>query len=184
MNAGWIPSMIKDFSRKKATHFQPISAMEDRLFVTAEMHGLCREDLGRVQIVSNNFHLNTLISDFLMSQRVEICFSTDLASLQDSNVLLVDIDSLGGIELVADQLRVVRTRSRSCIIILLSAEFSRDDFDADRLSVCDASLRVPFSYARLEQALIEADNNNMVWQDQWVKPGSVIWAQQSQGVSI
>lgn len=182
MNAGWITSMTKSSLRKKATQFQPIAAAEDRLFSTAVMHGICWEDLGRVQIVSNDCYLKTLLADALLDARADICFSNDLARLQHSNVLLVDIDSLGGILGSIDQLLCLRTQNRPRITILLSAEFSRDDFDANRLWVCDASLRLPFSFARLEQAFVEADNNNMVWQDQKVRPDLALWAPTSRRI--
>ena len=181
MNTGWIPSMIKTmFSEKKAMQFQPCATMDDRLFTSAMMHGVCFEALGRVEIVSVDHDLTKRLAEVLLDQSADICFSRDLASLQNSNVLLVDIDGLGGILGLIDQLLCLRAQNRSRIIILLSAEFSRDDFDADRLSVCDASLRLPFSYARLEQAFVEAESNNMIWQDQRIRPPHAIWASKAQ----
>lgn len=170
MNAGWISSTLLNLFKEKATHLQPVSDLEDRLFAGALMHATCWEDLGRVQIVSTDCYLKLQLSDVLQSQRADVCLSTDLASSDQSNVLIIDLDSLGGILKVIDQLLVMRVLKPSCMMILLSAEFSRDDFGASRLSVCDASLKLPFSFPRLELALVQADLNNMTWQDRRHRP--------------
>jgi hypothetical protein len=183
MNAGWISFIAAPFGGKKAAKFQHIAAVEDRLFTAAVMHEIRWEDLGRVQIVSNDAHLRASLADVLLDQRVEICFSHDLSGLENSNVVLMDIDSLGGIVRLIDQLLILRAQNRNLIIILLSAEFSRDDFDTDRLAICDALLRLPFSFARLEQAFVEADKNNMVWQDQRVRPTLSRCTQPSQAIA-
>ena len=175
--------MTKSFFGKMETQFQPITKVGVRPSTAPVMHGICWEDLGCVQIVSNDFYLKASLADVLLDQQADVCFSNDLESLEHSNVLLVDIDSLGGISWSIDQLLVLRAQRRSRITILLSAEFSSDDFDANRLWVCDASLRLPFSFARLEQAFVEADNNNLVWQDEQVRPALAVRAPQSLAIA-
>ncbi len=59
--------------------------------------------------------------------------------------------------------RAVTDAAPDVQIILLSAEFSEDEFDTSRLAICDVSLRLPISFARVEHALIEAELNNAVW---------------------
>ncbi|MBI1416918.1 MAG: hypothetical protein GC146_06830 [Limimaricola sp.] len=86
-----------------------------------------------------------------------------LADLPRSTMLLVDIDFLGGIVRVIDQLIELRRQRRDIIVILMSTEFGRHTLDQTRLAVADVSLRLPCSFASLELALTEAELNNDVW---------------------
>ena len=49
-------------------------------------------------------------------------------------------------------------------MILISDEVRFHDFSADRLPLCDVTLRGPLSAPALELALAEAPANNMIWQ--------------------
>ncbi|MCI5101162.1 hypothetical protein [Phaeobacter italicus] len=77
--------------------------------------------------------------------------------------LFVDIDGLGGVSAVIDDLWDLRLRYPSITVILISAEFETDDFDMNRRNLGDVSLRDPVLYASLELALLEAPNNNSHW---------------------
>jgi hypothetical protein len=61
-------------------------------------------------------------------------------------------------------LRSFRERHPDSPVILLSDEFSLDDFGTDRLTLCDVSLRNPFNFASFGATLGEAKAHNGVWQ--------------------
>lgn len=79
--------------------------------------------------------------------------------------LIVDIDSLGGLGEVVEDLLKVRAAHPGLPVIIISADFTHDEYGLHRLAICDVSLRAPVSLAHLDLALIEADINNMVWSD-------------------
>lgn len=150
--------------------FEKVSSIEDRLFETATMHGISKAEIGTVQIVSSNGRVSNGIASMLRDQGIIAYCSSKLDELNPSDVLFVDIDALGDLLNVTEQLRAMRLASPSLITIILSESFRKDDYQTSRLSVCDASLKLPVSFPRLEQALMEADLNNMVWQDLCKEP--------------
>lgn len=87
-----------------------------------------------------------------------------LARRSAFGLLVVDIDGFGGPELVVARLMDLRRRAPSLPVIVISAEVQFHDFTAERLAVCDVTLRAPISAAALELALAEAAVNNLLWQ--------------------
>lgn len=79
-------------------------------------------------------------------------------------MLIVDIDGFGGPALVVDRLVDLRRRHPSLPVIMISGEVRFHDFTAERLGVCDVTLRAPVSAPALELALAEAAVNNLLWQ--------------------
>lgn len=81
-------------------------------------------------------------------------------------VALVDVEGAGGIAVAFDGLRVLRDRRPDLPLILVSDDFQANDFTAERLALCDASLRAPVARAALETALTEScEVNNPAWQE-------------------
>lgn len=79
--------------------------------------------------------------------------------------ILVDVDGLGGISVIYSELRRIRDTIPELAVILVSSEFSADDFSLERLPLCDACLRARFTADGLDFAMTEsADVNNKVWQ--------------------
>ncbi|MEO3480734.1 hypothetical protein AAFO90_24180 [Phaeobacter sp. CAU 1743] len=77
--------------------------------------------------------------------------------------LFVDVDGLGGIEAIIDDLLDLRRFLPRLPVVLISSEFSRDEFDLTRVSVCDCSLKAPLSQASVDYAIVQSRVNNMVW---------------------
>lgn len=87
-----------------------------------------------------------------------------LARRSAFGMLVVDIDGFGGPELVVERLMELRRRAPSLPVIVISTEVQFHDFTAERLAVCDITLRAPVSAAALDLALAEASVNNLLWQ--------------------
>lgn len=79
-------------------------------------------------------------------------------------LLILDLDTLGGISRLFDSLRLIRECAPTVPVIILSEEFSSDDFSVSRLAVADVSLRKPLGLKRLEVGVTEAAVNNVTWQ--------------------
>ena len=77
--------------------------------------------------------------------------------------VIFDLDSFGGITEVYDGLRNVRDTYPKVRVIVVSGSFLVNDFDLERLPLCDASLRWPVRSKTLEEAFHHADTNNKVW---------------------
>lgn len=87
-----------------------------------------------------------------------------LAHRRFFSMLILDIDGFGGPELVVARLMDLRRRHPSLPVIVISAEVQFNDFTAERLTICDVTLRAPVSAPALELALAEAAVNNLLWQ--------------------
>jgi hypothetical protein len=155
---------VFSLNRKPFVHCHKVLPAESRPSASAIMHGVSKEDLGIVQIVSSDNYIKRMLGSILCAQSFEVCFTQDLDNLARGRILIIDIDGLGGILNVIDELIAFRVANPAVITVLMSEDFQRDEFEGSRLWVCDASLRLPFSFSRLEQALIEADLNTLVWQ--------------------
>lgn len=79
------------------------------------------------------------------------------------SLLLIDIDSLGGIAATIDDVIRLRDAQPGIPLILLSAEIHGSDFSTERLRLCDVTLRAPVSHSALELAIVEAACNNLIW---------------------
>lgn len=77
--------------------------------------------------------------------------------------LFVDVDGLGGIEAVIDDLLDLRRYLAKLPVVLISSEFSRDEFDLTRVSICDCSLKAPLTCESVDYAITQSRVNNMVW---------------------
>lgn len=78
--------------------------------------------------------------------------------------IAVDLDSLGGITRIFETLRDLRDALPATPVILLSRDFSRNDYGTHRLSLGDVSIRVPFTVNAFEIGLLQAQVNNKLWQ--------------------
>lgn len=80
------------------------------------------------------------------------------------SMLLVDLDDLGGIAAVVDDLVAIRAAVPDLPVLLFTQETEADDLSRLRLALCDATLKLPVSQTRLDLALCEAQQNNAAWQ--------------------
>jgi hypothetical protein len=79
------------------------------------------------------------------------------------SILIIEIDGLGGITAVIDQLMDLRKRVPEIPVIVVTSEIQSSDYSTERLAICDVTLREPVWHALLEIGLGEAIVNNMVW---------------------
>jgi hypothetical protein len=79
--------------------------------------------------------------------------------------LVVQIDGFGEIEDVVDQLMVFRRNAPAVPLILISSGFRQDRLGAERLALCDVSLRDPVGLGHLHSVLEQAFQNNILWQE-------------------
>jgi len=87
-----------------------------------------------------------------------------LATMRSRHVhVIFELDSFGGITEVYDALRKVRDTYPKAVVIAVSGSFLVNDFDLERLPLCDVSLRWPVRSKTLEEAFHHADANNKVW---------------------
>jgi len=80
-------------------------------------------------------------------------------------MLLVDLDTLGGIGTIVEGLMRLRLGRPDIAVILLTEEMDAHDFGTERLVVADITLRLPCAFASFEFALAEAPINNALWQE-------------------
>ncbi|PTV97629.1 hypothetical protein C8J27_101746 [Rhodobacter aestuarii] len=80
-------------------------------------------------------------------------------------LLLVDLDTLGGVAVMAESLMRLREGRPDISIVLLSEEVAGHDFGLERLALADITLRLPCAFASFEFALAEAPINNAIWQE-------------------
>ena len=88
-----------------------------------------------------------------------LCHCPDQASLA-----MVSIDGFGGIIETIEPLRQLRECAPHLPLIVMSAEVEGSDFSTERLALCDVTLKTPVGPAALRRALIDAKDNNAVWQ--------------------
>jgi hypothetical protein len=77
--------------------------------------------------------------------------------------LIVDVDSVGGLHCIFDQLWRTRTRHPEVVVLLLSRHFKSDDYSLERLPICDVSLINDTLELRIYFALAQAIRNNQEW---------------------
>lgn len=78
--------------------------------------------------------------------------------------VIVDVDSFGDVGAAIDLCLYVRNASPDVPLILVASEVSADDFTAERMSACDATLRAPVSAGRMREAIRAAHQNNARYQ--------------------
>lgn len=83
---------------------------------------------------------------------------------QQVGLVVVDLESCGGIASIVSDLMAFRQAYVDTPVILISADSEVDDFSTERLAIGDVTLRGPVSVSRLDLALAEAQINNQVWQ--------------------
>lgn len=73
------------------------------------------------------------------------------------------IDDLADLEDVLDDLRDFRKSTPTVPLLLVSSRFARDDLSAERLAICDASVRNGCNASALDAAIFAAIQNNRGW---------------------
>lgn len=79
--------------------------------------------------------------------------------------LVVQIDGFGEIEDIVDQVMAFRRNAPGVPLILISTGFRQDRLGAERLALCDVSLRDPVNLGQVQAAVDQALQNNLLWQE-------------------
>jgi hypothetical protein len=90
--------------------------------------------------------------------------------------LFVDVDSLGGVDTILEDLLELRKYLPGLPVVLISSGFSRDEFDLTRAAICDCSLKSPLSSRSIEEAISQSRINNMVSAESYRTCPSVVSA--------
>lgn len=77
--------------------------------------------------------------------------------------LVIDIDSQGALASAIDSIIQIRNQRPNLPIILISALVKQNDFDLERLPLCDVTLRLPVAAEDFLFAVEEAKVNNRIW---------------------
>jgi DNA-binding response OmpR family regulator len=91
--------------------------------------------------------------------------SLSYAEAESYDIIFVDIEGLGGLDRAIDPLANLRLDNPTVPVVMISDQFSRDDFGTSRQTLGDVSLRSPVLYPSLELSLFEALENNKSWQE-------------------
>jgi hypothetical protein len=158
-------SNVRDERLNYSNCFTDADEIADRLQRGPLFHGVSLEDLGQVLVVSSDMLFVHNFGEILNSNKFKWRSSENVSAISDCDLAIVEIDSLGVLSYLVDELIEIRMHHPQCSIILVSAEFLDDDFGMTRHSICDISLRRSHSFARLEQAFVEALQNNLNWQE-------------------
>ncbi|MDX5414192.1 MAG: hypothetical protein LPK02_14230 [Rhodobacterales bacterium] len=78
--------------------------------------------------------------------------------------VVVSVEDCGGIGFIFDTLKRFRRAYPQTPVILVSADFSKDDLTCERLPLADVSLRLPLVAGRVQNAMETALLNNVRWQ--------------------
>lgn len=79
------------------------------------------------------------------------------------SMAVLDVDSLGGILELSDDLMDFRAEVPEVPVMLVSAGFSQDDLTEERLPMCDASVRTPARLPSIVKGVAAAIENNKTW---------------------
>lgn len=79
------------------------------------------------------------------------------------SLVILDLDSFGGILELSDDLMEFRAEAPEVPVLLLSSGFSQDDLSEERLPMCDASVRSPALSPSIAKGVKAAVENNKSW---------------------
>jgi CheY-like chemotaxis protein len=83
---------------------------------------------------------------------------------EQGTLLIVVLDYLLSNSDIIEDLNRLRRRRTSCGIILLSADFSKDDYSKERLVIADVSLKLPLDHdLSPQEVLLAVSTNNKAW---------------------
>jgi len=136
-----------------------LSSLSPRLFRRTAF--VSRDDLpdgGRLALVE----IGGLVCSYESLSTLDGVLSSQ-SSTVDS--VLVDVDGCGGIVQLIDSLMQFRRKHPFIPVILASREVQCDDLSEVRLTIADATVKLPLSRARIIEAQSAAVVNNGIWRD-------------------
>lgn len=97
-----------------------------------------------------------------MTADVEKLVDPAIAALGSTH-LLVNLDSFDDLDSGVDTLLGLRRDAPDTVVVLCSADVGDDDFGPERAMICDATLQLPLTPARLGQGLWKGMSNNVAF---------------------
>lgn len=137
----------------------------------ARFYGLDADSISVVYVLSHRGGAGLACLDWLADhglpfRRIGALHPTaPVWSAPQGALLLVDLDTLGGISEMTEPLMRLRLGRPDIAVVLLSEEVETHDFGTERLVLADITLRLPCAFASFEFALVEAPINNAAWQE-------------------
>ncbi|TKD22644.1 hypothetical protein FBT96_05870 [Rhodobacter capsulatus] len=137
----------------------------------ARFYGLDADSISVVYVLSHRGGAGLTCLDWLADhglpfRRIGALHPTaPVWSAPQGALLLVDLDTLGGMSEMAEPLMRLRLGRPDIAVVLLSEEVETHDFGTERLVLADITLRLPCAFASFEFALAEAPINNAAWQE-------------------
>lgn len=117
-------------------------------------------------VVSGSWDIRTDIVEYLEYFSVPSLMTDDFDDIPylyladyEPSYMFVGVDEFGGPALLYDTLRKLRDSMPNTAIILISSEFSTDEYGTHRFQIADVSLRYPFTHPSLFYALKQAPIN-------------------------
>lgn len=165
---------LQNLPAKPATHAAP--ARETATGSGARFHAVAAEDVSLVMYLSRRRGIDLPCLDWIAEHDMPFRRIATLSpqgpvwSAPRGVLLLVDLDTLGGVAAIAADLMRLREGRPDIAVVLLSEEVSGHDFGLERLALADVTLRLPCAFASFEFALTEAPINNAVWQERQAAP--------------
>ena len=145
---------------------QPVEEQDNGVNITASF-----DEVAGVIIVGIKTGNLSRPAEWLSSKGVEVIWVANLSdamlfALQGEiySHLIVDVDQQGGAETCFDALLRFRKEVCTMPVILFSNEFAVDNFELNRIWLCDVSLTGRASVASLELAMLMSPYNNNIWQ--------------------
>ncbi len=162
---------VLPFAQPRAGNSRPVSGPHSGPLREPFMHSLDCDPLRSVLLVGTRLEDMAKPADWLAAQSLQITWASRadwvklvLERRHAYSYVMLDIDYLGGIKTIYDALAHLRIEVPDLPIILLSSSFARNNFNLDRIWLCDVSLRAPVTFAALELAMTTSELNNAVWQ--------------------
>jgi hypothetical protein len=100
-----------------------------------------------------------------MGADLAVMLARIVGSPKTCGCLVVQIDGFGEIEDIVDQVMAFRRNAPTVPLILISTGFRQDRLGAERLALCDVSLRDPVNLGQVQAAVEQALQNNLLWQE-------------------
>jgi hypothetical protein len=166
-----LKAFVLPFTQPRAGNSRPASGPHSSPMREAIMHSLDCDPLRSVLLVGTPLGEMAKPADWLAAQSLQITWASRadwvklvLKRRHAYSHVMLNIDHLGGINTIFDALAHLRIEVPDLPIILLSSSFARNNFNLDRIWLCDVSLRAPVTFAALELAMTTSELNNAVWQ--------------------
>jgi hypothetical protein len=137
------------------------------------MFSIAKPLLAKAALVALDHNMGKSLAEILLHDGLNLdvpkafdeFLNLGMSDILSYDILFIDMSSMSGVRDVVGTLIEMRLEYPSLPVVLISSDFSGDDFGMSRRSICDVSLRSPFCTTSLEIACRQVFINNLKWQD-------------------